>query len=168
MFGMGFFEILLIAVIAIIALGPEKLPKAMVEVAKFLKKFKSGVEDAKSTLDNELNISEMREEANKYKAQIENVKSSVSMDNLDLGVNDLLNDDLADEKPSKKDEKVSFKSQKKKNQKKKPVKDEQSEAVSQPTPQPTVEDIPETQEIQEVKSNSAADKFKVIQSEDNK
>lgn len=168
MFGMGFFEILLIAVIAIIALGPEKLPKAMVEVAKFLKKFKSGVEDAKSTLDNELNISEMREEANKYKAQIENVKSSVSMDNLDLGVNDLLNDDLVDEKPSKKDEKVSFKSQKKKNQKKKPVKDEQSEAVSQPTPQPTVEDIPETQEIQEVKNNSAADKFKVIQSEDNK
>ena len=68
MFGMGFMEILLIAVIAIIALGPEKLPTAMVEIAKFLKKFKSGVEDAKSTIDNELNISDM-------KAQIEDAKS---------------------------------------------------------------------------------------------
>ena len=60
MFGMGFMEILLIAVIAIVALGPEKLPSAMVEIAKFMKKFKSGVEDAKSTLDNELNMDEMR------------------------------------------------------------------------------------------------------------
>ena len=54
MFGMGFMEILLIAIVAVIALGPEKLPNAMVEIAKFIKKFKSGLEDAKSTLDNEI------------------------------------------------------------------------------------------------------------------
>ena len=144
MFGMGFFEILLIAVIAIIALGPEKLPKAMVEVARFLKKFKSGVEDAKSTLDNELNISEMKEEANKFKAQIEDAKSTVSMDNMDLGVGDLLKDDLEeDSKPAKKEEKVSFKSQKKKAKKE------------------------EIQEAQLVEEPTASDKFKVKQDEDN-
>ncbi|PHR73877.1 MAG: twin-arginine translocase subunit TatB [Arcobacter sp.] len=82
MFGMGFMEILLVAIIAIIALGPEKLPTAMVEIAKFLKKFKSGIDDAKSTLDSELNISDMKAEASKFKAQIENAKSSVSLDNL--------------------------------------------------------------------------------------
>ncbi|MDD2640042.1 MAG: Sec-independent protein translocase protein TatB, partial [Arcobacteraceae bacterium] len=70
MFGMGFFEILLVAVIAIIALGPEKLPTAMVEVARFFKKFKSGIDEAKSTLDNELQLSDMKEEASKFKAQI--------------------------------------------------------------------------------------------------
>jgi len=144
MFGMGFFEILLIAVIAIIALGPEKLPKAMVEVARFLKKFKSGVEDAKSTLDNELNISEMKEEANKFKAQIEDAKSTVSMDNMDLGVGDLLKDDLEeDSKPAKKEEKVSFKSQKKKAKKE------------------------EIQEAQLIEEPTASDKFKVKQDEDN-
>ncbi|AXH15200.1 Sec-independent protein translocase protein TatB [Malaciobacter mytili] len=113
MFGMGFFEILLVAVIAIIALGPEKLPKAMVEIARFLKKFKSGIEDAKSTLDNELNISEMKEEANKFKAQIESAKSSVNVNNMDLGLDNILNDDLNKqtkaEKTENKQEKVSFK-----------------------------------------------------------
>lgn len=113
MFGMGFFEILLIAIIAIIALGPEKLPTAMVEVARFFKKFKSGIDEAKSTLDNELQLSDMKEEANKFKAQIENAKSAVSIDNLDLGVNDILNDTKEEVTPNtNKEEKVSFKKKK--------------------------------------------------------
>jgi len=100
MFGMGFMEIFLIAIIAIIALGPDKLPTAMVEVAKFLKKFKSGVADAKSTLDNELNITEMKEEANKFKAQIEDTKMSMTMDSkVDLGLDDIMKDDTRQKKP---------------------------------------------------------------------
>jgi len=43
MFGMGFSEILFIAVIAIIFLGPEKLPGAMVEIAKFIKNAKNAI-----------------------------------------------------------------------------------------------------------------------------
>lgn len=93
MFGMGFFEILLIAIIAVIALGPDKLPEAMVEVARFFKKFKSSIDEAKSTLDNELQLSDMKEEASKFKAQIDNVKSTVKLENLDLGVNDILNEE---------------------------------------------------------------------------
>ncbi|QKF82200.1 twin arginine translocation system, TatB protein [Halarcobacter ebronensis] len=121
MFGMGFMEILLIAVIAIIALGPEKLPTAMVEIAKFLKKFKSGIEDAKSTLDNELNISEMKEEAAKYKAQIESAKATLNLkENVDLGLNDIINEDKT--KKSDTEEKnegtVSLKEPKKKKEKK--------------------------------------------------
>ncbi|RXJ79166.1 Sec-independent protein translocase protein TatB [Arcobacter sp. F2176] len=112
MFGMGFMEIMLIAIIAIIALGPEKLPDAMVSVARFFKKFKSGLEDAKSTLDNELNISDMKEEANKFRNQIEDAKSSVTkFDDFDLGVKDILKDDKND-KDNKKSKKVSFKDEK--------------------------------------------------------
>jgi sec-independent protein translocase protein TatB len=126
MFGMGFMEILLIAIVAIIALGPEKLPTAMVEIAKFLKKFKSGIEDAKSTLDNELNVSEMKEEAAKYKAQIEEAKSTLNLkENLDLGLNDIINEDM--KKPEKTDdskEKVSLKEPKKKKNKEKALEKE--------------------------------------------
>lgn len=107
MFGMGFMEILLIAIIAIIALGPDKLPGAMVEVAKFLKKFKSGVADAKSTLDNELNITEMKNEANKFKAQIEDAKSITKFDDFNLGVNDILKDELTDDKSNNIEKKES-------------------------------------------------------------
>ncbi len=70
MFGLGIMEIFVILVVAVIALGPEKLPSVAVDVAKFLKKLKSGIEDAKSTLDNELNISGLKEEASKFKTQI--------------------------------------------------------------------------------------------------
>ena len=95
MFGMGFTEILLIALVAIIALGPEKLPTTMVQIAKFINKFKSGLEDAKATLNNELSISEMKEEANKFKSQLEETKTSLTIDSkVNLGLKDILNDDI--------------------------------------------------------------------------
>ncbi len=56
MFGLGFMEIVLILIVAILFLGPDKLPKAMVEIAKFIKSFKKGVHDAKSVIDEELKI----------------------------------------------------------------------------------------------------------------
>ncbi|MEA3499094.1 MAG: Sec-independent protein translocase protein TatB [Campylobacterota bacterium] len=98
MFGMGFIEIFLILIVAVMALGPEKLPSAAVDMVKFFKKFKSGLDDAKSTLDKELNISEMKDEANKFKASINEVKG-IS----DLGLDDLsLLDDDTPVKPKEK------------------------------------------------------------------
>ncbi len=152
MFGMGFMEILLIAIIAIIALGPEKLPKAMVEIARFIKKFKSGIEDAKSTLDNELNISEMKAEAQRYKAQIEEAKSSLELiKNDDLGLSDIMNEDLTkDDKKENLDntktskEKISLKEEKKKKKKKKEKKIEKTKLK---------EDITEEQAINKFKVN---------------
>ena len=70
MFGMGFFEILVIAVVAIIFLGPEKLPKALVDVAKFLKALKRTIQDAKDSLDKEVNLSKIKEEALAYRDKI--------------------------------------------------------------------------------------------------
>jgi len=126
MFGMGFMEIMLIAVVAVIALGPEKLPTAMVDIARFFKKFKSGIDDAKSTLDNELKISELKGEADKFKEQL----SVVNPDNLHLSMDNIL--DTKEKEPKKKalkkakksipikSEKVSFKKEKK------PIEDEES------------------------------------------
>lgn len=135
MFGMGFMEIFLIAVVAIVALGPDKLPTAMVEIAKFLKKFKSGVEDAKSTLDNELNITEMKAEAAKYKAQIEDAKSTLNIkDNMDLGLDKIINDDMTSDtkenSPTK--EKVSLKKSKKKKKKAEKVEKIEEKVIESP------------------------------------
>ena len=118
MFGMGFTEILLIAMVAIIALGPEKLPTTMVQIAKFINKIKTGIADAKTTLDNELNISELKAEATKFKTQIEETKTSLAVDSkIDLGLNDIMKDNLATDSSTEtkkveeepKQEKVSFK-----------------------------------------------------------
>ena len=70
MFGMGFTEILLIAIVAILFLGPDKLPDAMVQVAKFIKGAKKAITEAKSSLDEEINIEELKREALEYKAKL--------------------------------------------------------------------------------------------------
>jgi len=71
MFGMGFTEILFIAVIAIIFLGPDKLPSAMVEIAKFIRNTKNAITEAKNTLNEEVNLEELKREALGYKEQLE-------------------------------------------------------------------------------------------------
>jgi len=68
---MGFTEILFIAVIAIIFLGPDKLPGAMIEIAKFIKKTKNAITDAKNALNEEVDLAELKREALGYKAQLE-------------------------------------------------------------------------------------------------
>ncbi len=67
MFGMGFFEICMVLIVAVIFLGPEKLPKAMVDLAKFFKALKKTMDEAKSSLDEELKLQELKQEALEYK-----------------------------------------------------------------------------------------------------
>jgi len=71
MFGMGFTEILLIAIVAILFLGPDKLPDAMVSIAKFIKGAKKAIGDAKSAIDNEVNIADLKKEAMDYKSKLD-------------------------------------------------------------------------------------------------
>jgi len=70
MFGIGFTELLLISVIAILFLGPDKLPSALVEMAKFIKGVKKTIGDAKSSLEEEMQIADLKEEALNYKKQL--------------------------------------------------------------------------------------------------
>ncbi len=98
MFGMGFTEILFVAVIAIIFLGPDKLPEAMVQIAKFFNNLKKTVNDAKSTFENEININDLKKEALSYKktmdSDITGFKNSISrpIDDLNEALSDLEND----------------------------------------------------------------------------
>ncbi len=70
MFGMGFTEIMIIAVIAILFLGPDKLPSAMVEIAKFFRSAKSTLGTMKESLEEELNVKDIKEEALAYKKEL--------------------------------------------------------------------------------------------------
>ena len=77
MFGMGFTEILFIAVIAVLFLGPEKLPQAMVDIARFFKKLKGTIADTKSDLERELSISDLKAEMLSYKSQLDDMTNEV-------------------------------------------------------------------------------------------
>lgn len=67
---MGIGEIFLIAIIAVLFLGPDKLPSTMVEIAKFFRSVKSTVSSARATLEEEMKFSEMKEEALNYKKEL--------------------------------------------------------------------------------------------------
>jgi sec-independent protein translocase protein TatB len=77
MFGMGFTEILLIAVIAILFLGPDKLPSTMVEIAKFFRNVKNTIGTVKDSLEEEMNLSEIKQEALAYKQELLNASDSL-------------------------------------------------------------------------------------------
>jgi len=70
MFGMGFTEILLIAVIAILFLGPDKLPSAMVDIAKFFRSVKNTIGSVKESLEEEMNVTGIKQEALAYKEEL--------------------------------------------------------------------------------------------------
>ena len=70
MFGMSFGEILIIAVIAILFIGPDKLPEAMVKIAKFFRSFKKTINETKETIEQEMHLAELKEEASHTKINL--------------------------------------------------------------------------------------------------
>ncbi len=77
MFGMGFTEIMLIAIIAVLFMGPEKLPQAMVDIARFFRKVKGTIADTKEDLERELQISDLKAEMLSYKSQLDDMTNEV-------------------------------------------------------------------------------------------
>lgn len=71
MFGIGFTELLLVAIIAILFLGPDKLPSALVDMAKFIKGVKKTISEAKNSIEEEVKLSDLKEEALGYKQQLD-------------------------------------------------------------------------------------------------
>lgn len=92
---MSFGEILVILVVAILVLGPEKLPSTIVEIAKILKAIKSNIDEAKTSINKELKIAELKDEAQKYKDEFsqtnENIRKKLSFEEFDQLKEDILN-----------------------------------------------------------------------------
>lgn len=92
---MSFGEIIVVLVIAILVLGPEKLPSTIVEIAKIIKALKSNIDEAKASINKELKIAELKEEAQKYKDEFsqtnENIRKKLSFEEFDQLKEDILN-----------------------------------------------------------------------------
>ncbi len=109
MFGIGFTELVLVSIIAILFLGPDKLPDTMVQIAKFIKSVKKTIGEAQSSLEEELKISDLKDEALKYKSQLDNATNELkSFKNIDFNdMDDLSDDELSKEEPLAKAKKES-------------------------------------------------------------
>ncbi len=71
MFDMGFLEFLLIGIIALIVLGPERLPKAARTVGLWIGKAKQGFDSIKTEIDRELKVKELQQQIADQKAKLE-------------------------------------------------------------------------------------------------
>ena len=101
MFGMGFTEIMIIAVIAILFLGPDKLPSAMVEIAKFFKNAKNTISSVKDSLEEEMNVKSIKDEALSYKKELleagEKIKSATDVKQMAAKLTSLEDDTYEDD-----------------------------------------------------------------------
>lgn len=122
MFGMGFTEILIIAIVAVLFLGPDKLPSTMVEIAKFFRSMKNTLGTMKSTIEEEMHVADIKQEALAYKQELERASHNVSnAANINSHIDNLLDDEPQSEtkKASSEPEEVTFKKKKKRKLKKK-------------------------------------------------
>ncbi len=106
MFGMGFSELLVIAVIAILFLGPDKLPSTMVEIAKFFRSMKQTVNSVKESINEEIHLEDIKKEALEYKQKLLEAENKINATVNVHSLNDEINSLIEDETPPQVDKPV--------------------------------------------------------------
>lgn len=61
MFDIGFSEMLVLAVVALVVLGPERLPKVARQAGAWMGKLRRYVDDVKSDINRQMELSELRD-----------------------------------------------------------------------------------------------------------
>ncbi len=87
MFDVGFWEILLILVLALVIIGPERLPGAARKVGFFVGKARRYIEGVRSEVESEFDMTEFKRVLHNQEVQINELQ-----DQLKTGVEDIKND----------------------------------------------------------------------------
>lgn len=78
MFDVGFTEIFLLAVISLMVLGPERLPKVARTVGGFVRKARTSWFALRRTLEAELSAAEMNQSIQSVKRELDEVSSQLN------------------------------------------------------------------------------------------
>lgn len=77
MFDVGFWELVLIAIVALLVVGPERLPKLAYDVGLWFGRLQRYVRNAKFQIENELHNYEIRNSLQKPTQMLEEIKSEI-------------------------------------------------------------------------------------------
>lgn len=82
MFDMGFLELMMIAIVSLIVMGPEKLPGAIRTVMALIHKIRSTAEGLRYELEREIGAEELRQELknNDIAKSIDEARSAIEDD----------------------------------------------------------------------------------------
>jgi len=107
MFDVGFSEIVVIAVVALIVIGPERLPKAARTLGHLFGRLQRYVNDVKSDISREIELDELRKLQKEVQTAAADLKSSVESTarSVESGVRDVERDlnAGADDSPNARD-----------------------------------------------------------------
>lgn len=84
MFDVGFWEVLFILVLALVVIGPERLPGAARQAGLFVGKARRYIEGVRSEVESELDISEFKRILSNQEVQINELQNKIrtSVDNV--------------------------------------------------------------------------------------
>ncbi|MCP4430904.1 MAG: twin-arginine translocase subunit TatB [Gammaproteobacteria bacterium] len=78
MFDMGFTELMIIGIVALVVIGPERLPGVARTAGKYLGKLRRFMTNVKADVESELRADELREILSKQQDEIQSLKEVVS------------------------------------------------------------------------------------------
>lgn len=73
MFDIGFTELLIVAVVALVVVGPERLPSLIKTMLMYIRKIKSGFNSIRDEVEKELDLDGIKEEITGVKTDMSNV-----------------------------------------------------------------------------------------------
>lgn len=95
MLNLGMSEILLFAIIALIVLGPEKLPEAARFAGRWYGKLKRMVSNVQNDIDRELRMSELRDQMQQELKRIKQLEEKMQLQIAQIEKHEVLIDDIA-------------------------------------------------------------------------
>jgi sec-independent protein translocase protein TatB len=101
MFDIGFSELMVIGVVALIVIGPEKLPRMARTVGHLAGRLQRYVSDVKADINREIELDELRKMRDSMQQAASNFESTVQteMNKTETELNKSVEDVVADKKP---------------------------------------------------------------------
>ena len=78
MFDLGFTEMMLIGIVALVVIGPERLPSVARTAGKYLGRLKRFMTTVKADVEQELRADELREILNKQQQELNSLKDTIN------------------------------------------------------------------------------------------
>jgi len=99
MFDIGFSELLLIAVVALVVIGPERLPKVARTAGHLFGRFQRYVSSVKSDISREMELDELRKAGQSFKESVESAARGVERQagEAEYSIKDEVNKDKVEE-----------------------------------------------------------------------
>jgi sec-independent protein translocase protein TatB len=96
MFDMGFTEMMLIGIVALIVIGPERLPGVARTAGKYIGRLKRFMTTVKADVEQELRADELREILSQQQKELDSLKDSISEAGHEIEKQVNVMDDVAD------------------------------------------------------------------------